>query len=276
MPRSAGTLSFPDFKGFTRRLILWNLGVYFGLLVLGLLARPYAGRIAELLALSPGAVLHGFLWQLVTYSFVHTGLLGTALEMLSLWFLGSFLESDRGPRWMGELYFVSVVGAGLAAVGIEVFQRASAPAAVSSFALTGAFGGIFGLLIAFGVLYGDMQFMMFPLPISIKAKYLAAFYLLLATAEFFVSNRAFALAQLGGALAGYLFIKAAPRRGFAFGVGEGYFGLRNRYYKWKRRRAARKFQVYMRKQNRDVEFDREGRYVDPDEKRNPNDKRWMN
>lgn len=276
MPRSAGTLSFPDFKGFTRRLILWNLGVYFGLLVLGLLARPFADQIVRYLALSPGAVLHGFLWQLVTYSFVHGGLLGTALEMLSLWFLGSFLESDRGSRWMGELYFVSVAGAGLAAVGIEAVQRASAPAALSLFALTGAFGGIFGLLIAFGVLYGDMQFLLFPLPMSIKAKYLAAFYLLLATAEFFVSNRTFALAQLGGALAGYLFIKAAPGRGFAFGVSEGYFGLRNRYYKWKRRRAARKFQVYMRKQNRDVEFDREGRYVDPDDKRNPNDKRWMN
>jgi DNA-binding transcriptional regulator/RsmH inhibitor MraZ len=44
-----------------------------------------------------------------------------------------------------------------------------------------------------------------------------------------------------------------------------------------RRRAARKFEVYMRKQNREVHFDKDGRYVDPDElRKNPNDKRWMN
>ena len=86
-----------------------------------------------------------------------------------------------------------------------------------------------------------------------------------------------ALLQLSGALCGYLYVKFAPRRGFAYGVSESYFGLRNNYYRWKRRRAARKFEVYMRKQNREVHFDKDGRYVDPDElKKNPNDKRWMN
>ena len=65
-----------------------------------------------------------------------------------------------------------------------------------------------------------------------------------------------------------------PRRGFAFAGSERLFGLRNSYYRWKRRRAARKFEVYMRKQNRDVHFDKEGRYIDPD--KDPNDRRWMN
>ena len=46
-----------------------------------------------------------------------------------------------------------------------------------------------------------------------------------------------------------------------------YFGLRNNYYRWKRRRAARKFEVYMRKQNREVSFDKDGRYIDPDKDR---------
>jgi hypothetical protein len=62
----------------------------------------------------------------------------------------------------------------------------------------------------------------------------------------------------------------------AFGFGEQYFGMRNAYYRAKRRRAARKFEVYMGKQGRTVHFDKEGRYVDPDEKKDPNDKRWMN
>ena len=132
------------------------------------------------------------------------------------------------------------------------------------------------LLIAFGVLHGDMQFMLFPLPIQIRAKYLVTVYLLIAFASFFLSDKIYALAQLGGALCGFIYIKAAPRKGFFSGASEQYFGVRNSYYKWKRRRAARKFEVYMRKQNREVHFDREGRYIDPDKDKNPNDKRWMN
>jgi membrane associated rhomboid family serine protease len=268
MPRTAGILNFPDFRGFTRGLILWNVGAYFLMLLLGLVAAPFAGEILRITALIPFLFLHGYLWQLVTYCFIHQGILGTALEMLSLWFLGSFLESHHGPRWLAELYFTSVIGAGLAAVGLSVFMH------VDNVAIAGSFGGIFGLLVAFGVLYGDMEFMLFPLPMTMKAKYLVMVYMLIAVAMVFSASRVYALAQLGGALAGFLYIKAAPRRGYAFATSERYFGLRNNYYRWKRRRAAKKFEVYMRKQNRDVHFDKDGRYTGSE--KDPNDRRWMN
>ena len=268
MPRTAGILNFPDFRGFTRGLILWNVGAYFLMLLLGLVAAPFALEIVRITALIPGLFLHGYLWQLVTYCFIHQGILGTALEMLSLWFLGSFLESHHGPRWLAELYFTSVIGAGLAAVGLSVFMH------VDNVAIAGSFGGIFGLLVAFGVLYGDMEFMLFPLPMTMKAKYLVMVYMLIAVAMVFSASRVYALAQLGGALAGFLYIKAAPRRGYAFATSERYFGLRNNYYRWKRRRAAKKFEVYMRKQNRDVHFDKDGRYQGSE--KDPNDRRWMN
>jgi membrane associated rhomboid family serine protease len=271
MPRTAGILNFPDFRGFTRGLILWNVGAYFLLLLLQLVSAPLTNAVVHFGALIPPLFLHGFLWQIITYCFIHIGILGTALEMLSLWFLGSFLESNHGPRWLAELYFTSVAGAGLAAIGLSLVMHADAFGAP---AIYGAFGGIFGLLIAFGVLYGDMEFMMFPLPMTMKAKYLVAVYMLIAVATLFSSNRVYALAQLGGALAGYLYIKAAPRRGYAFATSEKYFGLRNNYYRWKRRRAAKKFEVYMRKQNRDVHFDKEGRYTGSE--KDPNDRRWMN
>lgn len=270
MRRSASIMNFPDFRGFTRTIILWNLGIYFALLVIGSLWRFLALDIARHIVLFPHAVLRGEIWQLVTYSFVHQGLLATALELLSLWFLGSFLETTHGSRWLAEIYFTSVIGAGISAVLLSLVMPQIATG------LTGAYGGIFGLLIAFAVLYGDMEFMMFPFPMLIKAKYLAAVYLLIATASFFLSDKFYAISQLGGALAGYLYIKFAPRRGFAMGFSESYFNLRNNYFRWKRRRAARKFEVYMRKQNRDVHFDSEGRYIDPDSRRNPNDRSWMN
>ncbi len=268
MPRTAGLLNFPDFRGFTRGLILWNVGVYFVLLLLSVVSAALYTDVIRFGALIPPLFLYGYLWQLVTYCFIHTGILGTALEMLTLWFLGSFLESIHGPRWLAELYFTSVIGAGLTAVGLSLVMRGDA------FAISGAFGGIFGLLVAFGVLYGDMEFMMFPLPMTMKAKYLVIVYMLIAIAMVFSSSRVYALAQLGGALAGYLYIKSAPRRGYAFATSERYFSIRNGYYRWKRRRAAKKFEVYMRKQNRDVHFDKEGRYTGSE--KDPNDRRWMN
>lgn len=261
-------LSLPDFRGFTRKLILWNLAAFFLLLVLGLASPATKFAITNYAALVPPLVLHGYIWQLVTYSFVHVGILDTAFELISIWFLGSFLEANHGPRWLAEIFFVSVLGAALAAIGLYVAM----PASVAF--LTGCYGGIFGLLIAFGVLYADMEFMMFPLPMTIKAKYLVAIYMLITLAMLFSTQRAFAFSQLGGALFGFLYIRFAPRRGFAMAGSEQYFGLRNNYYRWKRRRAARKFEVYMRKQNRDVRFDKDGRYIDPD--KDPDDRRWMN
>jgi hypothetical protein len=46
---------------------------------------------------------------------------------------------------------------------------------------------------------------------------------------------------------------------------ERLYGIRNEYYRWKRRRAARKFEVYMRKHNRTVEFDEHGNYIPPED-----------
>src|SRR5579883_1850523 len=161
MPRTAGVLNFPDFRGFTRSLVLWNVGAYFVLLLLNVVAAPAAQGILSVAALFPPYFLHGYLWQIVTYCFVHTGILGTAMEMLSLWFLGSFLEANHGARWLAELFFLSVMGAGAAAVLLSLVAPGYG---VPWVAITGCFGGIFGLLIAFGVLYGDLEFMLFPLP----------------------------------------------------------------------------------------------------------------
>ena len=235
-------LGFPDFSGFTRKLVLWNLGAYFLLLILGVASRPTVNVLELYVGLVPGLVLHrAFVWQLITYCFIHQGILNTAFELLSLWFLGSFLESNHGSRWLGEIFFVSVLGSALAGVAL------AAATGEQSVLLYGCWGGIFGLLIAFGVLYADLEFMMFPLPFMIKAKYLVAVYLLIVLAMLFSGERLYAFSQLGGALFGFLYIKFAPRRGFAFAGTESLFGLRNRYYRWKRRRAARKFEVYMRK-----------------------------
>jgi membrane associated rhomboid family serine protease len=244
VPRlSGGILGFPDFRGFTRQLVLWNLAAYFLLLILGAISAQTAYLVEIYVGLIPAMVIqHGFFWQIVTYWIIHQGIINTLFELLSIWFLAAFLEAQHGARWLGEIFFFSVIGCGLAGLALAAATHSLGTP------IFGCWGGIFGLLIAFGVLYADMEFMMFPLPFMIKAKYLVAVYMLLMLAMlFFSAERIFAFAQLGGALFGYLYIKLAPRRGFAFAGTESLYGMRNRYYRWKRRRAAKKFEVYMRR-----------------------------
>ena len=93
MPRFASTpFAFPEFRGATRRLVLWNLAAYFAL-ALALVAAPAAADgLARSFAFTPGTFLHGALWQPFTYSFIHTGIGGTLLELLSLFFIAGFLD----------------------------------------------------------------------------------------------------------------------------------------------------------------------------------------
>jgi membrane associated rhomboid family serine protease len=223
--------------------VLWNLASFFLFLILGAVSGRTASTLWGLLALDPGLVVrHGWIWQLATYCLVHGGVISTLFELLSLWSLGGFLESTFGSRWFFEIFAVSVVGAGISAVALSFVVAPLMP-------LYSSWGGIFGLMIVWGVKFGEMETMLFPVPVMIKAKYIVWIWMLLAAAFLFSVMRVFAFAELAGALFGWLYLRYAPSRGFAFAGSEGMYGLRNKYYRWKRRRAAKKFEVYMRKHN---------------------------
>ena len=267
-------LVFPAFRGFIKRLVIANLAVFFVLLLLGAANRPAADSVSLLLGLTPRAVIHGYVWQLVTYSFLNPGILEVLFNLLSIWFIGSYLEDAKGSRWVTEIYFLAVIGGAMIATALSF---APIPRLSPADFASGAQAGIFGMLAAFAVLFGEQQFFLFPLPIGIKAKYLVIIYLLIAIASLFGGGSILPLVvYLSGGLLGFLYAKRARGRGLSFAATERVYGIRNAYYRWKRRRAARKFEVYMRKHNRDVRFDHEGRYVDPDRDRNPNDRKWMN
>src|SRR5579872_318367 len=117
MPRIGATpFAFPEFKGATRRLVLVNLVAFFALYLAGVAAPATAGLLARLLELAPDAFVHGAVWQPLSYSLVHAGLLGTLFELLSLWFLAGFLEPYHGDSWVMGLYAVSVLGTAVAAI----------------------------------------------------------------------------------------------------------------------------------------------------------------
>jgi membrane associated rhomboid family serine protease len=271
---SSSMMSFPRFSGITSQLVIANAAIFFLLLLMQYAAPQVAFVLVRSLAFTPVLALHGWVWQLVTYSFLHAGVLHVAFNLLTLWFIGSYLESSRGSTWLLQTYFVGAIGGALIG-GLLSFTHVLRSNPASS--TIGSDAALFGLLAAFAVLYGDLEMYMFPFPVAIKARYLVLIYMLIDVAFLLSGGPALSyFTILGGALAGLLYVKRAPRRRLGSSVTAGWFGLRNEYYRWKRRRAARKFEVYMRKQNRDVRFDREGRYIDPDEKRDPNDRRWMN
>ncbi|HXY02270.1 MAG TPA: rhomboid family intramembrane serine protease, partial [Terriglobales bacterium] len=229
-------------------------------------------------ALIPDRVLHGWIWQLVTYSFLHAGVMHVLINMLMLWMFGAQEEMDWGSKKFLEFYLFCIVGAALTTM---VVAYSPIPGVSPLTATIGASGGVYGVLMAFGMLYGDQEIFMFPLPFMMKAKYMVAIMILLVIlATFQPSQGGIAnFAHLGGLLFGFLYVKFMPRRGLTYGASERYFNIRNAYYRWKRRRAARKFEVYMRQHNRTVSFDEHGNYIPPDEmdKKNGGSKSgWVN
>ena len=264
------TLSFPPFTPAVKQLLIANCAIFLLFALLGAFAPTVAGIGEGLFQLRGIAVIHGWLWQLVTYGFLHAGVLHILFNMLALWMFGAQLEMDWGYSLFMQFYFFCLIGAALVTVAISFTGLLG----VSPYTATiGASGAIYGLLLTFGILHGDIEIMMFPLPFLIKAKYVViglialALYGALASAHGGGQSIAY-MAHLGGALFGYIWLKFVPRRGFGFATSERLFGVRNAYYRWKRKRAARKFEVYMRKHDRgdykhEDYFDELGNFRDP-------------
>lgn len=260
------TLNFPPFTPWVKRLIIACAAIFVVQVVLQALAPDVERYGRAYVELVPVLVMHGFVWQLVTYSFLHASLGHLLVNMLTLWMFGSQEEQDWGSKRFLEYYFFCVVGAALVTVGVGYTGWFGIRPEIPT---VGASGGIYGLLIAFGMLYGDREIFLFPFPFMIKAKYLVAIIIFVVIVTSFQPSQGGVAnsAHLGGLLFGYLYIKFLPSKGLAFGASERYFSLRNSYYRWKRRRAARKFEVYMSQHDRKVTFDEYGNYVPPDEKK---------
>jgi hypothetical protein len=123
--------------------------------------------------------------------------------------------------------------------------------------------------MAAAMLFGDQEVFMFPLPFAIRLKYLVGILAFVALVGALGDASGTAnVAHLSGLLFGYLYVKFVPRRGLLFSASEVSYGLTNRYHRWKRRRAGKKFQVYMKKHNQDAKdyFDEYGNFRPPDDK----------
>ena len=282
MPRygtSNITLSFPPFRGMVKLLVLINAAIYLVMALLRASGSGFGAAAMLMLGLVPDAVMHGWVWQVVTYLFIHSGFFHVLFNMLTLWMFGATLEQDWGSKRFREFYFFCGIGAALITMAVSYTRVLGlAPTQLT----VGASGAVYGILMAFGILYGDQQMFLFPLPIAIKAKYVVGILAFIALAGA-VSPDAGGIANfahLGGLLFGWIYVKFLPRRGLGFLFSERYYGVRNSYFRWKRARAARKFEVYMRKHNDDPKrqyFDEHGNYRGQDPDPSGDDRKpWVN
>lgn len=219
-------------------------------------------------ALVPRWVMQGMVWQVFTYMFFHGGFSHFLFNMLTLWMFGSAVEQTWGTRRFATYYLACGLTAGVTVVLTAL--ASGSPEALYS-ATIGSSGAIFGLILAFGLLFPDVPVLMmflFPIP----AKYFA---ILMGFIEFFLQRTQPGsgishIAHLGGMAFGLFYIKfylpRRPRSAFAYRYGSRFgdrpvdfrastgsfrLDLRGRYNRWKLRRARKKFEVYMRQRNRD-------------------------
>lgn len=227
--------------------VKWLLITNIAIFVVNFLATVLTGRDPfRIFALAPWQVLEeAYLWQLVTYLFLHGGVTHILFNMFTLWMFGVELEREWGTAAFLRYYFLCGVGAGLSVIAVNLLLGELHTRTL------GSSGAIYGLLLAYGLLYPDRT-VLFSFLFPIKAKY---FVLIIGAVAFLGSFGAAGsgvshLAHLGGMVFGYLYLKTRLRRR-QLRAAPLLAVLRQRYRAWKFQRARRKFEVYMRKQQRD-------------------------
>lgn len=159
----------------------------------GIVRQP--GSVLDLGALVPALVAEGEAWRLLTSAFLHSSFVHLAMNMISLYFLGSFAEAQFGRDRFLALYFVSGIAGGLAYL---YFGSFAAPAVGASGAIFGLLGGVFGFALRQGTF--SLQN-----PIIAQLLFLTAINLFLGATIPNVSNTAHVGGLVGGLVYGWLF-----------------------------------------------------------------------
>jgi membrane associated rhomboid family serine protease len=194
---------FSVFPPVIKNLLIINVAVFFVQMIANNLTvggKPLWYVLNLWFALNPiGDGFNFQVWQLITYQFMHAGFSHIFFNMLMLWMFGMEVEHIWGSRKFLYYYLICGITAGLAQLFI-------APLYSSPAVTIGASGAVFGILIAFGMLFPDRYIFLYFL-IPIKAKYLIGFLFVL---ELFwigdAGSNVAHLAHLGGAIAGFIFI----------------------------------------------------------------------
>jgi len=238
--RSRGSFFNRSFPSGVKWLILVNVAIY---LVYFFAIRFVGDSLFIPLKLIPAMTIRGAFWQPVTYLFLHDpqSIMHILLNMLVLWMFGTPVEETWGTRRFLQYYFLCGVGAGICVVLVNLIAGNSYQATI------GASGAIYGLLLAYGMLFPNQE-VLFMFLFPMKAKYMVMIFGAIAFLGSFqgggtVSN----LAHLGGMIFGFIYIRTQfTRRRVAVRSSAG-FDPGKWWKEYKLQRARKKFQVYMNK-----------------------------
>jgi membrane associated rhomboid family serine protease len=145
----------------------------------------------------------GFMpWQLITYAFVHANFTHIAFNMLGLWMFGRSLEYAWGSRAILEIYFASVLSAGLTQLLVTIVTGGVYPT-------LGASGGVFGLLLGYGMCFPRRTVMLLIPPIPMPAWLFVTLYAVIELVLGVTGTQAGVahFAHLGGMIGAYLVIR---------------------------------------------------------------------
>jgi membrane associated rhomboid family serine protease len=188
--------------------------------------------------LSPRSVVMGLrVWELVTYLFVHspTQITHILFNMLAVWMFGVDLERRWGTRAFAKYYFVTGIGAGVSMILVS-FLPFAATRAIFDAVTIGASGSVYGLLMAWALIFPHRQILfmlIFPLSARVYVFIMGAiaFSAAIGASGGPVAN----VAHLGGLLVGFLYLK---------GPTDLRLEWRYRLTKWRMERMRRKFNVH--------------------------------
>jgi membrane associated rhomboid family serine protease len=140
-------------------------------------------------------------WQLITYAFLHAGLLHLFFNMFALWMFGTAMEQVWGSRRFLTYFLVCIVGAAVAQLIVTSGSDTIHPT-------VGASGGVFGILLAFGMRFPNQYILLLIPPVPIRAKWFVLgygaleLYLGISGTQAGVAH----FAHLGGMVAGFVLI----------------------------------------------------------------------
>lgn len=205
----------------TKNLLIINVLCFFGMLV----AKRYGIDVENLLGLHFFLASDFNLSQLISYMFMHANFQHIFFNMFAVWMFGRVLEQVWGPKRFLTYYLICGIGAGLIQELVQYLEYAFTLSNYDSVNLgiaggiipmeeylnmmttVGASGAVYGILLAFGMLFPNSQMFIFPLPFPIKAKYFVIGYAVL---ELFLglggSDGVAHFAHLGGMLFGLILI----------------------------------------------------------------------
>ncbi len=212
--------------------------------------------------------LHFFLasdfqiYQFFTYMFLHGGFTHIFFNMFALWMFGSVIERVWGPKKFIFYYIVCGIGAGITQElvqyatytieGISAYQYVSAggvqmttDAYINLWTTIGASGAVYGILLAFGMIFPNERLFIIPFPFPIKAKWLIVGYIAieLFSAMTGPGDGVAHMAHLGGMLFGFLLIRYWQKhpdssQGFGRSRGQEFFENMKRRYDQRQQQSS--------------------------------------